>query len=134
MKRKHKWGHSKLMLCNGVIQVEHLRGWQGGASSCHRHLHKDSFFWVLSGRLSIQAGPLGDEAVLADLSPMDTCEVPAGWWHRILFLEHTSAIEVYRIADGFHENPAATMLADIDRADVGVEPDVTPTSEGNGRL
>jgi len=130
---KHKWGRSKLLLCDGATQVEYLHGWKGGASSCHRHHHKSSYFWVLSGRMSIHAGPLGHEEVLADLTPMESCEIPSGWWHRILFLEHSTAIEVYRINEGVFVSPIATLLSDIERSDIGVEPEHIPTSEGNGR-
>ena len=128
MEMNNRWGNSTLLLCDGITQVELLRGWKGGASSCPRHRYKDSFFWLISGAITIHGGPLGQEDVLTELGPMESCEVPAGWWHRIMFTEHSTAIEVYRSVERLtFTDGISAMLNDIHRADIGVPPEEIPT-------
>ena len=124
---KHAWGKSRSIYCDGKIQVDLIRGWDGGASSLHCHHFKHNLFIVLAGGISL-TDEGGDETHLlkGDVGS-NSALIRAGDWHRMTFTAHTTAIEVYMsTAEIPILDPVATMYADIERKDVGVEPTTVP--------
>ena len=126
---KHAWGKSRSLYCDGKIQVDLIRGWQGGASSLHRHNFKHNQFVVLKGEIYLSDIDGERTHVLSHEDGLEsTATIDAGEWHRMEFGQHTTAIEIYYAPKELSIlDPVAGMYSDIERKDTGVTPENQPS-------
>ncbi len=120
------WGLNRHLLQREDLELHHATIAPGGYSSRHRHTGKDNYFYVVSGKLTVEYFVDRDATV-----PRHSLEVRMGQqvvldadeWHRFINHGETAVdlIEVYWTA----EPEAIVRHEDIDRADVGgkLEPD-----------
>ncbi len=117
-RNEHKWGWSRHLFNNDLVDVAVAVGRKGGCSSWHLHQHKSNTFIVREGRVRIDREPAWSEQCGLEFGPGEGTTVPAGVVHRMTFVTDARLYEVY-VAD-----PGKTVdLADIVRLDVGTEPE-----------
>lgn len=87
------WGTTQRVLLTPKIQIEHICGRAGAASSLHLHQHRHNYFVVLSGCLRIEV--LADQEHAVRLNRGRSLLVHAGILHRMVFVEDSEAVEIY---------------------------------------
>jgi mannose-6-phosphate isomerase-like protein (cupin superfamily) len=88
------WGFNKRLWLSPCRQNCAILGFEGGASSLHRHDFKDNHFLVISGRMEIQI-ERADGLETCYLADTESATVAAGIKHRMAFLADTLALEIY---------------------------------------
>jgi quercetin dioxygenase-like cupin family protein len=113
---QHAWGQSYLLYQDVGSALYRIEGKRGGASSMHRHAIKSNSFHVLSGRLAIHS----NDGMKHTIFPGQWFFVPAGMWHRMIFLEDTVGYEFYT---------GQIDLQDIERIEQGWTPEAAQFME-----
>jgi quercetin dioxygenase-like cupin family protein len=118
-KQDHAWGHSWLLHRDDTSALFRFQGTRGGASSLHRHAGKTNSFFVVEGRLEIRS----NDGMKHTIFPGQWFFVPAGMWHRMIFLQDTVGYE-------FYTSQGETLsLEDIERIEPGWTPEAAQFME-----
>ncbi len=97
----HKpWGTSERILLTHDLQIERINGNAGCASSLHLHASRHNLFFVLDGCLRVDRWGFAPKTLCRGESLL----VPAGLIHRMIFVEDSTALEVY-YTDGADVDP-----------------------------
>lgn len=108
------WGTTETIFLNAQLQIDHVRGLAGGASSMHLHRGKANTFIVVRGVLGVR---FSDDVLWRVLAENESFTVRPGIKHRMTFLADCEAIEVYHAEPGTKIDPV-----DIVRFDEGWAP------------
>ncbi len=93
------WGTNIEIYANDLNSINVLRIKKGGTCSLHSHTTKHNIFHVISGKLKIDCGKLGDSVISKDQS----FTVLAGTTHRFQALEDTVAVEIMMVKYDAHD-------------------------------
>jgi len=110
------WGHELIWAETGdyVGKILHVNA--GEALSLQYHEVKDETIFLLSGRMTFQAGPVGGEVEDVELEAGDAFHVTPGTVHRMIAITDVDMLEastphlddVVRLEDRYGRAPAET--------------------------
>jgi mannose-6-phosphate isomerase len=88
------WGHETIWARTDryVGKILHVRA--GESLSLQYHRAKEETMRVLSGAMTLEVGPAGEEPRTVRLGPGDGWHIPPGTRHRMTALEDTDILEV----------------------------------------
>ena len=92
---EHLWGISVKVFDRCDLELHHLRGNAGGASSLHRHAKMANAFHCTKGTLRIVQHPAPNREKIDILGPGASCSVAAGIPHRLIWMSDGEAYETY---------------------------------------
>lgn len=89
------WGWEKWLVNNEKYCGKILHFYAGKRLSWHKHLEKDEFFWVMSGKVLMKYS-WGDDLEKAEevvLSQGEGFHIPTGLRHQVFGIEESDVIE-----------------------------------------